>query len=144
VESYHSALQTNKTPIATFYSRIPETIVFNGNVLSDGIAVQDIFANQMPNSRFDVRSVDCHIINKNYPLPESDDNPPPKTSVKDHISMVVVVSGSVKFGPVNEKDQDRGFSETFILIPNTTVKGREKEKDKKDFLIQSQNFRVVA
>lgn len=40
-----------------------------------------------------------------------------------------------------EKDAPQhGFSETFVLIPNTDV----KEKNKRDWVIQSQNFRLVV
>jgi NTF2-related export protein 1/2 len=144
VQSYHSALQTNKVPISTFYCRIPETIVWNGNVLSDGMAVQEIFAKQLPNSCFDVQSVDCHIINKNYPVPDQDENATRRKNVKDHISMVVVVSGSVKLGGSEVENDERGFSETLVLIPNTNIRRKEHDRNRKDFVIQSQNFRVVA
>lgn len=144
MQSYHSALQTNKVPISTFYSRIPETIVWNGNVLSDGMAVQEIFANQLPNSLFEVQSVDCHIINRNYPIPDQDENAARRINVKEHISMVVVVNGSVKLGGSKGESDDRGFSETLILIPNTNIRRKEHDRNRKDFVIQSQNFRMVA
>ncbi|OKL64694.1 hypothetical protein UA08_00151 [Talaromyces atroroseus] len=135
VQLYHSALSSNKRSIASFYSATPTNILFNGNVIADGPAVEDIFTKQLPTAHHEIQSVDCQIINKTYPTTT------PGTSVRanaKNISMLVAVSGSVKYG---DKDSPlHGFSETFVLIPNT----ESKEKNRKDWVIQSQNFRLVA
>jgi NTF2-related export protein 1/2 len=91
----------------------------------------------MPPSHYEVQSVDCQIINKQFPAP----TPGRQPSTKD-MSMLVIVSGYVRFGESRDLPQ-RGFSETFVLIPNTsneTVKGRRK----RDWIIQTQNFRLVV
>jgi NTF2-related export protein 1/2 len=135
VQLYHSALSSNKKSIASFYSATPTNILFNGNVIADGPAVEEIFTTQLPTTRHEILSLDCHVINKSYPTTT------PGTSVRanaKNISMLVAVSGSVQYGG---KDSPlHGFSETFVLIPNT----ENKEKNRKDWVIQSQNFRLVA
>ncbi|QKX62720.1 uncharacterized protein TRUGW13939_09882 [Talaromyces rugulosus] len=136
VQAYHAALSWNKNSIAKFYHATPTNILFNGNVIADGAAVEEIFTNQLPSARYEIQSVDCQIINKSYPV-----TTPAETSSKSatkNISILVVVSGYVQYG---EKDAPQhGFSETFVLIPNT----EGKEKNKRDWVIQSQNFRLVV
>ncbi|PCG94569.1 uncharacterized protein BHQ10_003018 [Talaromyces amestolkiae] len=135
VQLYHSALSSNKSSIASFYSSAITNILFNGNVIADGAAVEDIFTNQLPTTRHDIQSVDCQIINKAYPTTK-----PGNTARENakNISMLVTVSGSVQYG--GKDSPQHGFSETFVLIPNT----ESKEKNRKDWLIQSQNFRLVV
>lgn len=121
--------------IASFYSATPTNILFNGNVIADGPAVEDIFTNQLPTTRHDIQSVDCQIINKSYPTTT------PGTTARENaknISLLVTVSGSVQYG--GKDSPQHGFSEIFVLIPNT----EGKEKNRKDWLIQSQNFRLVV
>ncbi|CRG88016.1 hypothetical protein PISL3812_05041 [Talaromyces islandicus] len=137
VQAYHTALSWNKSSIAKFYHAAPTNILFNGNVIADGAAVEDIFTNQLPAARYEIQSVDCQIINKSFPIATPAETSHPKAAAKN-ISMLVVVSGFVQYG---EKDAPQhGFSETFVLIPNTEGKG----KDKRDWVIQSQNFRLVV
>ncbi|KAL3487346.1 hypothetical protein BJX62DRAFT_9379 [Aspergillus germanicus] len=136
-QSFYPALDKNRAIISSFYSATPSTIIFNGNPVADGNAVQDIFVNQMPPSHYEVQSVDCQIINKQFPAA----TPGRQPSTKD-MSMLVIVSGYVRFGESRDLPQ-RGFSETFVLVPNTsneTVKGRRK----RDWIIQTQNFRLVV
>ncbi|KAL2870876.1 putative nuclear transport factor 2 domain protein [Aspergillus lucknowensis] len=136
-QTFYPALQSNRAIIASFYSNPPSTILFNGNAVADGNAVQDIFVNQMPPTHYEVQSVDCQIINKQFPSTTT--GGPPRT--KD-MSILVVVGGYVRFGESRDLPQ-RGFSETFVLIPNPsndTGKGRHK----RDWLIQTQNFRLVV
>lgn len=133
VQQYHSALSSNNPPIASFYSATPTNLLFNGNVIADGAAVEDIFTKKLPTARHEIQSVDCQVINKSYPTTTPGTNA--RANAKN-ISMLVVVSGSVQYG----KDSSlHGFSETFVLIPDT-----ENKKSRKDWIIQSQNFRLVV
>lgn len=59
--------------------------------------------------------------------------------VKD-MSILILVSGTVRYGEDREQPQ-RGFSETFVLTPNPSA---DHARGRKDFLIQSQNFRLVV
>ncbi|KAL1965937.1 hypothetical protein VTN77DRAFT_5070 [Rasamsonia byssochlamydoides] len=146
VQSFYSALQSNRGSIATFYSPVPSTILFNGNVVADGAAVQDIFVNQLPPTRFEVQSFDCQVINRHYPTPTATGvKLPTQTTAKD-MSILVTVSGYVQFGESRDTPQ-RGFSETFVLVPNPAAGSAgagAKGKGKKEWLIQSQNFRLVV
>ena len=107
--------------------------------MADGKAVQEIFVNQMPPTRYEIQSYDCQIINRAYPTPTASGEVknPQQISVKD-MSVLVIVSGCVQFGErgINQ----RGFSETFVLVPNPNTKARQKS----GWLVQSQNFRLVV
>ncbi|KAL4913464.1 hypothetical protein BDW62DRAFT_192632 [Aspergillus aurantiobrunneus] len=137
-QSYYPALESNRAAIASFYNTPTSTIVFNGNTVADGSAVQDIFVNQMPPTHYEVQSLDCQIINKQYPTPTTGRQLDPR---KD-ISILVIVSGYVRFGESRDLPQ-RGFSETFVLVPNPSSDGA-KGKRRRDWLVQTQNFRLVV
>jgi NTF2-related export protein 1/2 len=141
VQTFYQALRSNRESISSFYDANPQTIIFNGNPVSDGAAVQDIFINQMPPSSFEIQSYDCQIINKAYPtlLPSGGVKPQSEMGVKD-MSLVILVSGAVRYGESRDQPQ-RGFSETIVLTPNPSA---DRVRGRKDFLIQSQNFRLVV
>ncbi|KAL3474632.1 hypothetical protein BJX99DRAFT_231344 [Aspergillus californicus] len=136
VQTFYPALQSNRAMIASFYGTPASTIMFNGNAVADGHAVQDIFVNQMPPSHYEVQSFDCQIINKQFPTPTTRPLDPRKD-----ISILVMVSGYVRFGESRDLPQ-RGFNETIILVPNPSTE--PKGKRKRDWLIQTQNFRLVV
>lgn len=130
------------------------SILFNGNTVADGAAVQDVFVNQMPRARYEVQSFDCQIINSNYVPPEATPSAPTPTTARQasaaaarKMTLLLLVSGSVRFGEDRDSRDpmaDRGFSETFILIPNPQYESGPRGKAKKQFLIQSQNYRLVV
>lgn len=108
--------------------------------MADGSAVQDIFVNQMPAAHYEVQSFDCQIINRAYPTTTAAGvKPPAQMTVKD-MSVLVIVSGHVRYGESRDQPQ-RGFSETFVLVPNPSS---DRAKRRKEWLIQSQNFRLVV
>ncbi|PYI15834.1 NTF2-like protein [Aspergillus japonicus CBS 114.51] len=142
VNSFYPALQSNRATISSFYSQQASTILFNGNVVADGAAVQEIFVNQMTPTHYEVQSFDCQIINRTYPTPTATGfKLPTETTIKD-MSILVIVSGFVRFGESRDLPQ-RGFSETFVLVPNPTADG-PKGKRRREWLIQTQNFRLVV
>ncbi|PWY86113.1 NTF2-like protein [Aspergillus heteromorphus CBS 117.55] len=142
VQSFYPALENNRSSIASFYNQPTAMILFNGNAVTDGAAVQEIFVNQMSPTHYEVQSFDCQIINQGYPTPTSTGTKlPTETTLKD-MSILVLVSGYVRFGESRDLPQ-RGFSETILLVPNPTTdlpKGRRR----KEWLIQTQNFRLVV
>ncbi|PGH30550.1 hypothetical protein GX50_06683 [[Emmonsia] crescens] len=163
VQSFYPALQSTRNTIASYYAPTPtlSKILFNGNVVADGPSVQEIFINQMPPAHYEVQSYDCQIINTNYPgLASSSSSlsaastsanvsakPLPSAAAARNMSILVTVNGFVRFG--EERDpgdlSNRGFSETFVLVPNAQADaGGPKAKGKKHWLIQSQNFRLVV
>lgn len=115
-------------------------ITFNGNAIPNGAAVQEAFANQLPQARYDVQTVDCSLINPKYARPDGT----LAKSLRNSISLAVIVGGQVQFG----QEPNRTFSETFVLVPNFDPPpapqrgGRQPARN--DFLIQSQTFRMVA
>ncbi|KAJ5096092.1 hypothetical protein NUU61_005448 [Penicillium alfredii] len=139
VQSFYPALQSNRDAIGSFYLPTPSTILFNGNTVADGAAVQDIFVNQMPPAHYEVQSFDCQVVNRAYPTTTATGvKPSAQMGVKD-MSVLVIVSGHVRYGESRDQPQ-RGFSETFVLVPNPSA-DRGKRRD---WLIQSQNFRLVV
>lgn len=97
----------------------------------------------MPPTHYEVQSVDCQIINKGYPTPTAAGvKPSSQKTVKD-MSILIIVSGYVRFGESQDLPQ-RGFSETFVLAPNAGVDQGPKGKGRREWSIQSQNFRLVV
>ncbi|KAB8203225.1 Nuclear transport factor 2 NTF2 domain protein [Aspergillus parasiticus SU-1] len=142
VQSFYPALQSNRGTISSFYNQTISMILFNGNVVADGKAVQEIFVNQMPPAHYEVQSFDCQIINPAYPTPTATGlKAPNETTLRDK-SILVLVSGYVRFGESRDLPQ-RGFSETFVLVPNPSADG-PKGKRKREWLIESQTFRLVV
>ena len=139
-------MSRQRSTLATFYVPRPNaeatipTIVLNGNTVADGAAVQDIFDKQMPPARYEAQSVDCQVINPSY---STADAPASTKSTKSHISLLVTISGWVRYSE-QRSDPQRGFSETFVLVPNPQAENQKRGKTVKDFLIQSQNFRLVV
>jgi NTF2-related export protein 1/2 len=113
------------------------TIIFNGNVLQNGTSVQEMFENEMPPTRYDTQSIDCHILNPQY-APEG---ATVSRSAASTMTILVLVSGAVRFSE-DRNDPDRQYSETFVLVPNRDRGPRGQRP--KEFLIQSQSFRVVV
>ncbi|PGH05408.1 hypothetical protein GX51_02932 [Blastomyces parvus] len=156
VQSFYPALQSAQSTIASYYAPPPTLckILFNGNVVADGPSVQEIFANQMPPAHYDVQSYDCQIINPNYPsmtvgasTATTGAKPSSSTAAARNMSILVTVNGSVRFGGERAPGDlsNRGFSETFVLVPNTQADAAGlKARGKKNWLIQSQNFRLVV
>lgn len=97
----------------------------------------------MPPTHYEMQSVDCQIINKSFPTATATGvKPASQRAVKD-MSLLVIVSGYVRFGESQDLPQ-RGFSETFILAPNPAADQGPKGKGKREWAIQSQNFRLVV
>ncbi|CEJ55434.1 hypothetical protein PMG11_01693 [Penicillium brasilianum] len=139
INSFYPALKNDRSSIASFYLPTPTSILFNGNTVADGAAVQDIFLNQMPEAFYEVQSFDCQIINRAYPTTTATGlKPTSEMTVKD-MSILVMASGNVRYGE-NRDLLPRGFSETFVLVPNPS----SDRKRRRDWLIQSQNFRLVV
>ncbi|KAE9366172.1 hypothetical protein N431DRAFT_495927 [Stipitochalara longipes BDJ] len=154
VESFYPALGNPKTKatITSFYIRptlaSPQRpdITLNGNVMTDPSEVQKIFETQIPKAHYEVQSFDCHLVNPNYNVGLDDAALGPNKDGKK-MSIVVLVSGSVKYYKSSEDEEarvePRGFTETFVLVPNQEAQGPKAAKGLKRWLIQSQNFRLV-
>ncbi|WEW61302.1 hypothetical protein PRK78_006792 [Emydomyces testavorans] len=151
VRSFYNALQSARPTISSFYSPTTVSILFNGNAVADSASVQDIFMNQMPPALYEVQSYDCQILNPNYPstaAPATDGLGRPAGGVvaARNMSILVMVSGYVRFGDSRESPDvpNRGFSETFVLVPNAQAESGPRGRGKKHWLIQSQDFRLVV
>ncbi|KAI4143475.1 MAG: hypothetical protein L6R39_004558 [Caloplaca ligustica] len=149
VDSYYAALNDHRGTITSFYMDGAEmpggkplpTISFNGNQIPDALAMQTMFEQQMPQSHYQVQCYDCHVVNPNY-IAEGTQGWPAKTG--KNMTILVAVSGYVKYGDPKEA-KPRAFSETFLLVPNPAAAvSKQRLKNVKEWLIQTQNFRIVV
>ncbi|KAJ5156733.1 hypothetical protein N7492_009536 [Penicillium capsulatum] len=140
VQSYYRALESNRDSIGTFYDPAPTKLLFNGNDLANGVTVQDVLKQELGQVHFEVQSFDCQIINRAFPTvtPTGVPKAPTQMTAKD-MSVLVLVSGNVRYG--GRDNPQRCFSETFILVPNASA---DRTNAQKEWLIQSQNFRLVV
>ncbi|KAI9809835.1 MAG: hypothetical protein M1825_000268 [Sarcosagium campestre] len=157
VESYYPALESSRGSVSSFYappSTLPDgktlpVLVFNGNVIPNPTALQELFEKQMPEARYEVQSYDCHVLNPRYNADGATDDAEAKAngnrSTRPRISLALTVSGYAKYGDVKDGTM-RGFSESIILVPRpeTGKEGARRGKAKKKYLVQSQNFRLVV
>lgn len=117
------------------------SITYNGNIISNAAALQEMFQNQVAAARYEVQSFDCHVINSNY-IAENTQGAVSTTG--KNMTILVTVSGYVKYGDLRDAPM-RGFSENFVLIPNPeAVNYKGQGKNVKEWLIQSQTFRFVV
>lgn len=140
VQAYYKALESNRDSISAFYDPTPATLLLNGNSVATGAAIQDIFKGQMPEANYEIQSFDCQVINRAYPTPKADGIKPAAQMQAKDMSILILVSGHVRYGEGRDQPQ-RGFSETFVLVPNAAA---DRTRAAKKWLIQSQNFRLVV
>ena len=116
-------------------------IVFNGKVIPNAGALQEMFEKEMPSTRHDVQSYDCQVLNPQYGLNLNSNQ---DFSNGNCMSVLIIVSGNVRIGPLKDSET-RGFSETFVVVPET-IEGKSKPGNKsvRNWVIQSQNFRLVV
>ena len=115
-------------------------IVFNGNIVTDPAAMQALFQEQMPEARYEVQDYDCHILNPHY-VAEGEQGH--SLASGKNMTILIAISGYVKYGEIRAATM-RGFNESIVLIPNTAAIGNTRGKPVKEWLIQSQNFRLVV
>ena len=115
-------------------------IVYNGNVIADPTAMQKLFQEQMPKSEYFSQDYDCHVLNPNY---IADGTQGALAASGKNMTILVTVSGYVKYGEARPMEP-RAFSETFVLIPNPAAAGKTRARHVNEWLIQSQNFRLVT
>jgi NTF2-related export protein 1/2 len=123
-------------------------LTFNGNIIPDPTALQTMFTTQMPTAHYEVQSYDAQVINPAYATAETQAAgvvggvAPAGGDGRANISLLVLVSGYVRYGENVKEAAMRGFSESFVLVPNLAL---ERTRGKGDgWLIQSQNFRLVV
>ncbi len=149
VTTYYAALNTARESIASFYMEATTmadgkslpVILYNGNIIEGPTAMQTMFKDKMPESHYEVQGYDCHVLNTHY-VPQ--DTQSAKAETGKNMVILVIISGQVKYGDIETTlNTSRGFSETVVLVPNPAAVGNGRGKPVKDWLIQSQNFRLV-
>ena len=149
IDLYYEAIQSQRATIASFYQKpktLPDgkvlpSIVYNGDVKADGAVMQKLFQDGMPPTYFEVQAVDAQCLNPNY-IPEGTTGGHAVSG--KNLTVLVTVSGYVKFGDARTALM-KGFSESFVLVPNQESTGpRTRAKQFRDYVIQSQTFRIVV
>ncbi|KAL6716349.1 hypothetical protein ACLMJK_005915 [Lecanora helva] len=149
VESFYAALNNSRETIASYY--MPATtmtdgkslpvILFNSNVIEGPTAMQTLFKEKMPESQYEVQDYDCHVLNSHY-VPQDAEGPSQETA--KNMIILITINGQVRYGDVKSTlNSQKGFSESIVLAPNPAAVGNERGKPVKEWLIQSQNFRLV-
>lgn len=134
--------------MTTFYikptptSPLKADISMNGNVLADPSELQKMFEEQVSKAFYEVTSFDCHTINTNYNIGASENNLGPDKRGKK-VSILVMVSGSVRYWQDGTGGETHGFTENLVLVPNWEAHGPKAAKNERKWLIQSQTFRLV-
>ena len=150
VETYYSALNRSRETIASFYMQATTmadgkslpVILFNGNVIESPDAMQTMFKNKIPESHYEVQDYDCHVLNPHY-IPENATHVDTETG--KNMVILVNVNGQVRYGEDKSAlNPLKGFSETVVLVPNPLAARKERGRALKEWLIQSQNFRLVV
>lgn len=116
--------------------RLLPTIIFNGNTISTPGSLQDLYESQMPQAHYEVQDYDCQVLNPSYVA----EGAQIRGGEGRNMTILVTTNGYVKYG--GPREPTRGFSENFVLVPNQ-VTGQSK-RGGKEWLIQSQNFRLVV
>lgn len=114
-------------------------IVYNGNMIADAATLQGLFQRDMPRTHYEVQSYDCHVLNPDYVV---DGIQGGSAASGKNMTILVAVSGFVKYG--GRDATARGFSENFVLVPNHDATAKGRARNSKEWLIQSQNFRLVV
>lgn len=149
MDSYYHALQSQRSIIASFYQKpktLPDgkktpSIIYNGDAKTDGAAMQKLFQDEIASAYFDVQGLDAQSLNPNY-IPDGTTGGHAMSG--KNLTVLVTVNGYVKFGDA-KTNSPRGFIENFVLIPNQIDTGpRTRAKQFRDYVIQSQVFRVVV
>ncbi|TKA76298.1 hypothetical protein B0A49_00900 [Cryomyces minteri] len=153
IDAYYTALDGSRTTISSYYmpqqtlpdGRIIPVIVYNGNVLANAAAFQQMFENNMPFTHYEVQSVNSHIMNPTFSSADLQKQTPDQERSEKNMSVLVQVSGYVRLEERKEGPM-KGFSETIVLVPNVAAmgKGKGKGSEQRSWLIQSQNFRYVV
>ena len=120
--------------------KVIPSIVYNGNEYIDGQAMQKLFLEIMPPTHFEVHCIDSHYLNPEYLLGQNTGS-----SLGSGMSALVVVSGSVRLDD-DRSTPLRGFSESFVLIPNDAIGPgrRTRGRAAQEYAIQSQMFRLIS
>lgn len=125
----------------TANSPLNPDITLNGTVVADGAGVQEIFEKRVFKAHYEVQDFDCQVLNPNYNIGNTGDLGPDKDGRK--MSILVMVSGSVRYWNTEDHEDVRGFTDSLVLVPNWLALGPKAARGEKKWLIQSQTFRLV-
>ncbi|KAG4439346.1 hypothetical protein IFR05_005158 [Cadophora sp. M221] len=150
VNTYYAALNGSKghANLASFYLKPTEArplksqISMNGKILQDPAALQTAIDDQPERSQYDVQSFDCQVLNSNYNVGVEDNAVGPEKDGRK-MSILVLISGSIKSMKDDVGGDSRGFTETIVLVPNWEAYNPKAGKGLKKWLIASQTFRFV-
>ena len=152
IKRFYTALDTSRETVASFYlakqiltdGKALPVILFNGNTIDDGTAMQALFKEKMPDSHHEVQSYDCHVLNASIVPPDYQINPEVETG--RNMVLLITISGTVRYGDTSATflPERKGFSESIILVPDPGKANVKLGLSSENWLIRSQNFRLVV
>jgi len=120
-------------------AKVP-VINFNGSMIADATALQTMFE-ELPSTRYETHSIDCQVIQTNMLVEGRTEAEAVKGK---NMSILVVVTGSVGIG-ARTGSETKGFSDTFVLVPNSEVRASgRRDRKLKEWLVQSYNSRIIS
>lgn len=141
-DAYYTTLNASRSQLTSFYipasagARPMPHISYNGELLTDASAFQERFEKDMPYTHFEPQSTNVHVMNPSIGAVGAG-----KREAEGNVSLVVQVSGYVRLQERKEGPM-RGFSDSFVLVPNREAAG--KQGGGRKWVIQTQNFRFVV
>lgn len=118
-------------------------LTINGTVIPTPVDLCKLLAEKLQKCSYEVQSFDCSVINTNYNVGVDESKLSPEKDGKKS-SVLVLVSGTVRYWGGDSEGETRGFTETVVLVPNLDAYSPRAPKDSKRWLIQSQTFRIIS
>ena len=101
-----------------------------------------MFQQDVPAAHYEVQSFDCQVLNPSHTA-ENTQFDSRAAVIGKKMTLLLGVNGYVRLGEPRDADM-RGFSDTFVLVPNPAMATAGRGKTSKEWVIQSQNFRLVV
>lgn len=116
-------------------------ITYNGEIIESPTVLEARYKD-LPRTRTECQSLNVHVMNPAIMPLEATARTEEK---RNNISCLVQVSGSFKM--LDSSDPPRGFSDSIVIVPNKTElggKGKGRSGEGRQWVIQSQNYRIVT
>jgi NTF2-related export protein 1/2 len=154
IEQYYDALTRpgERENLSRFYLTPSATqsvdITFNGAIISSPTELQETFTKNVDRCTYDIQTYDVHVTNKDYKIGRPEGLRVGGNSEKDvgrRMSMIITVSGIVRYGTSEDKGEQKVFSDVIFLVPNwNSFGGKAGAMRARKYVIQNQTFRIVA
>lgn len=129
------------SPRLTAASLAPDISV-NGHHVASVSELEALLEKQGTPVHYEVFSFDAQPVNPHFAVGAPDAGGPAAGDKGDRLSFAVQVSGNVKFGR-GEDAVEKGFNDSFVLVPHWEAQGRNAARGMRRWLVVSQNLRIL-